>query len=382
MDRIPNASEPCASSPATSTQLRMPTTTPSTFHPFIRLPSEIRRMIWAEFLDEQLGRIYVFRFRGRKDVGRGALLNQEGWDSITPSRPSRTLSAVCRDSREVVCEMFPDTVEFGYMDDDEWWRWWSDRDYVAKPAKGFIRYNGSRDMFMFDHIAVGIMHEIRPWLCGTENGDFKLPGLKNLGVCLSDFGDGGVLGMQATCPTPCNNLDCQPCIISRSFAQFFPDVTHLHIVDLSDNYSASRDGCFCNVKTAGRRYPLDVLGPQLHVWPRIKGPIKNRIYSSYHSVPTLHDWPQWFVIRDGGSDCKIAPSLYNNLSKIPWPISVPLRHHLGFNIQVRYVHALTVPITNNHLSHTPSSLLLGPEDPPRLRLIIPTDRNMATLPQD
>ncbi|KAK8113569.1 hypothetical protein PG984_014095 [Apiospora sp. TS-2023a] len=89
-------------------------TKPTTFHPFVRLPIELRIKIWEQFIPETRGRLVWMR--------------QPGWIMADKERFTSILLSACRESREeVYLKRFPMALELATREvscSDYWGHQW------------------------------------------------------------------------------------------------------------------------------------------------------------------------------------------------------------------------------------------------------------------
>ncbi|KAK7936143.1 hypothetical protein PG985_001638 [Apiospora marii] len=84
----------------------------ATFHPFPRLPSELRIKIWEEFIPETHGRLIWMR--------------QPGWIMADKERFTSILLSACPESRDVYLKRFPMGLELNHREvsSDYWGHQW------------------------------------------------------------------------------------------------------------------------------------------------------------------------------------------------------------------------------------------------------------------
>lgn len=246
----------------------------------------------------------------------------------TPTRPSRTLSAVCREARKVVCDFLPDAIQCSYPDDkpDDF----KDRNYNL----GILLFNAASDIFVFLNSTSAYITRL---FAGQHLEDRDpIRGIKHLGVNSRAFSHSGVFAAaDGPCPDACDGPQCEiHCIRDNlpHFLHLFPDVTHLHIVNFSEKYQISRDGCFCGI--AGSQEEPETIGPQKHAWPRIRAPVwKPRHYA-------VREW-QWYVVRDADLSCRFPEPFDTECLGRLWTSQALGYYYPEFShIQVKFVHPL------------------------------------------
>ena len=262
--------------------------TPDTFHLFGRLPPELRHLIWIEFLAEQLGgRMYRLTLTPPTNEHNGMryllnlpppitaedqLFNGTPFALNNPTKPSRTLSAVCREARQIVCGFLPDTLEFGYNYEDLSGTPKSHyRNNIPCHARAVLRYNATSDIIYFEEDIVGVDHLLE----GSKNrgNGGAIRGLKHLGICSDALAAEDLFTEHNYCPAGCEGLERIACSQHDKFPQFlrlFPDVSHIYIVEKPWSNRITLDGCFCGF--SGSSDEPEVVHASMHQWPRIRGP--------------------------------------------------------------------------------------------------------------
>jgi hypothetical protein len=269
---------------------------------FCSLPAELRLMIWLDALDDRPGRVYQF-CAGRGPDRRSPDLMVDLYARFIPnveiaSRPARTLSVVCRESRRAVCILLPDILDFSVR------RWFMPGSESPTPCRvrGVLRFDSSRDI-----ISVVASYRERQ-SCITEltsptrrsNANPSFSGIKHLAIAtppsLADYTSS--IDHIPRCDTRCRGPECREgCKLDNlpRFVRLFPDVTHLYLEDTSRAYQVTREGCCCSRATMGND---DDEGPnaakerQNHAWPRIRGVEGRRAFF----------W-EWYLIRDEDTKC-------------------------------------------------------------------------------
>ena len=318
-----------------------PTKMPVVFHQFSSLPFDIRFLIWVEFLAEQRGRMHLFYMGARYILGPPNILDR--YDKLYPSythdvalatRPSRTLSAVCREARHAMCTIFPDTLEF-YLERPR-------QDSSVRLAEsysnsGILRFDASRDIITLDahywarQAAIGAI----------DPRDFNnsiAPGIKHLAISATSFFTAlhFAYGYIDGCQTRCEGPECaRGCERDNfpSFLRLFPDITHLYIADTkASEYKISRDGCFCNIGEPG---PTLKSGPQIHTWPRIRG------FECPEGHKSMPRW-EWFAIRDEDSDCLFPLADEVHSLRITWK-SINFPYYPEFShLKIKFLQPLPI----------------------------------------
>ncbi|KUJ23954.1 HET-domain-containing protein [Mollisia scopiformis] len=148
-----------------------------TFHPFARLPPELRHKIWLEYLTSSGAAPQIFRFKlrwppraayrlKRTDLRAGDQIflqpspfgrepNQSLQALRLPIAARQIASATCMESRQAVIDLYPDTLKFRYLPVG----WMSDNSmkgvYLGSPdgagcPEHILRFNGAKDIVILD----------------------------------------------------------------------------------------------------------------------------------------------------------------------------------------------------------------------------------------
>jgi hypothetical protein len=290
------------------------------FQPFPRLPLEIRNKIWSFYLADATRQMYRFSLRypirsqvklpkncslpgdelfleptftrNKRYAGTSA-----GLDFLQPLKEStntrRIASATCVQSRQVVLELFPDTLPFRHFPSK--WGWWM---HVAEFPEYILRFNGAKDIFVFnadweDQAAAIQISSFR----GSPPDSFSR--IRHVGIAVDRFTKEHLPQIRipphlpstyGTYYCPCTTEQCQDCCKQEPLPEF------LSLFPLLKKFYVAR------VPIRSNHQPLDQIPsfpppPEHVICPCPEGP--------KHSWPMIRstDACGWFVIYDERSPC-------------------------------------------------------------------------------
>lgn len=288
------------------------------FHPFPRLPPEIRNKIWSFYLADVTPQRYRFSLRypvhevhrSKSWTFPGDELflvptftynkNYDGpaapLDFLKPLKEStntrRIASATCVQSRQVVLELLPDTLSFRNIPIRR--GWWV---HMAEFPEYTLRFNGAKDIFVFhadweDQEAAIHISGFR----GSPPDSFSR--IRHVGIAVDRFTNEHLpqiripshfLPTYGTGHCPCTTEQCQDCCKQEPLPEF------LSLFPLLKKFYVAK------VPIKSKHQPLDQIppfpAPEYVICPCPEG--------SKHSWQMIRstDACGWFVIYDERSPC-------------------------------------------------------------------------------
>ena len=315
-----------------------------TFHSFLALPAELRREIWLQYLNEAEVTPRVYRLSVRypeeslrsdhpdaSDILRRnyypqnsdrvtlvlcALLPDEdnhGQQFMDSTFASRTASSICRESRQILVELLPDTLEFKSLR-----RWNGVEPEGASQSPQFtFRFNGQKDIFIFeagweDQQAVERIVKLQ----GQSPRSF-LP-MQNVGISYGAFEFGHMGGGRDTewgvddRDCMCDTEACADCCRLEPLPPFlacFPNLKTFYIARIAaddpEDFGLYMD--YAWVKDATCKCVTDD-GQAKHVWPTVRATDSNC---------------EWCVIFDERSGCPFPPLAFIERARQNWRSHFP-----------------------------------------------------------
>ncbi|KAH3911326.1 hypothetical protein HBH56_133400 [Parastagonospora nodorum] len=289
------------------------------FHPFPRLPYELRRQIWVESLSHQVPRVYALDL----DI----TLTDQNNDTDMPMRPtnvkfapaiplddsdelrnlidathtSRKIGSTCREARDATAYVLPDMFEMNA--NPKPFQGNSQRPHIST---GYFRFNAKRDIIGVLHSSIERLDYIRTW---AKRGNV-LPNshlIRHVALDIDFTEDTRISGVWTKCG--CGRPDCVVC--SRDplldFTRLFPRLESFHLMQYSTSFVA-----------------------ESVAWPTVDvAPVREcDCYNSGQCIK--HDWPlfrgmaddSWFIsyTEDGGCMYPILPRLaHDRPQECRWP---------------------------------------------------------------
>jgi hypothetical protein len=296
------------------------------FHPFARLPPELRYKIWIHYLEDATPQMYMFtlRFPERTNMRTGDnfvraddRLFLQPWEcssgpvgmekdflGLKNRMLSRHIaSATCTESRQAFLELFPDTLKFRHLPREWGWIEWA----YTGPGKltgspypeHTLRFNGAKDIFIFhtDWVAQSSVVRLAA-LRGSPFQDFL--NIRHVGIPIDKFRkiDRSRPPLQygtRACRTGCQTEVCQDYCQKEPLVDFlslFPLLSNFYIADVpGSNIHQPDEQRLAGKKPTGGSCPCPTSGLR-HSWPVIRS----------------SDTCGWFTIYDERSGC-LLPKL-------------------------------------------------------------------------
>ncbi|PVH75624.1 hypothetical protein DL98DRAFT_593019 [Cadophora sp. DSE1049] len=331
-----------------------------TFHPYTRLAPELRLKIWRYYLEEETPQMYRFTLRYPLRQGmRGSRL----WDVhpddrvyiqpvkgfeedeakpmkcfMEPLKIStmmrRIASKTCVEARQIVLEMFPDTLKFRLL--PQHWgdirpvdRQWIS--HIERYPEHILRFTASEDIIIFNASLddqAFIAEIARKSRCSVE----PFLGIRNVGMAVESLKSWHTLSspnqlpVEWICGENCLGPNCEDCDKkdpTRSFLSLFPSIQSLSIAGLpaSSSHCLDNDENNC-LRTMRLSFPSCPCGNgvPIHSWPLIRS----------------SDSCGWFVIYNERSSCMFPKfSRIQTLRKV-WKPDFPY-HEVPAHVKIQFI---------------------------------------------
>lgn len=344
------------------------------FRSFFRLPSELRLKIWAHFLEDATPHMYRFELRypkrrsdefwrrwplafhssdqvilqpttkfqnGTKDLDLPAKLGL--WFLKQSTNTRRIASATCAQSRQVVLELFPDTLKFRILP-KTWGRFDSmhlrGSDDLTEFPEHILRFSGLKDIFIFNATCSDQEAAIRMAQGKIDDsGELVLPEaflrIRRVGIAVDDFTTGyaaqwyhprNTYGARM-CNDNCTTEQCRDCCRFDplpAFTRLFPLIEKLYIAGVPETSTHQLGDVIeaGKIPSTDTNCPCPDRRPQ-HSWSLIRS----------------SDACGWFAIYDEQSSCAF-PTLkrveeLRSLYRAHFPYYRALSH-----LEIRFIQPL------------------------------------------
>jgi hypothetical protein len=296
------------------------------FHPFARLPLELRYKIWIHYLEDQTPLMYNFTLRYPQRINKrtgdnfvyagdrlflqprectsGSNRTTQDFSQLRKATATRHIaSAVCTEARQVVLELFPDKLRFRNLPRE--WGWIEMAHMGPGKLNGspfleyILRFNGARDIIIFDADWADQESAIKIAALGGSVHDSFLQ-MRHVGIAIDKLRhttDGMMPFKYGTraCRTGCRTEECRDCCAKEPLPKFlglFPLLEKFYIAQVP-SFSENQPGgqTQTSFTSMGATCPCPSSGPR-HSWPVIRS----------------SDTCGWFTIYDERSEC-LLPKL-------------------------------------------------------------------------